>query len=108
VTGYLTRVLIIMRHCRSTASATIGSISQAYDRLFAGQVSEINWNDGSGPLRCSVRPMVVRDVSTDENADAWVEASAEGVLSRFQREGQERADARSDGAAEQYRAHHLD
>jgi hypothetical protein len=58
-------------------------ISQAYDRLLARSVSQIDWNDGSGPLRCTGGPMIVRDVETDENADAWVEASPEGFCLHF-------------------------
>ena len=59
------------------------TISQAYDRLLARPVSQIDWQDGSGPLRCTAGPMIVRDVSTNENADAWVEASAEGFCLHF-------------------------
>jgi hypothetical protein len=57
------------------------TISQAYDRLLAGPVSQIDWKDGSGPLHGE--PMVVRDVSTNENADAWVEASEKGFCLHF-------------------------
>ena len=41
----------------------------AVDRLLAGPVSIIEWKDGSKPLRCP-EPMIVRDVMTDEHADA--------------------------------------
>jgi hypothetical protein len=63
------------------------TISQAYDRLVARPVSQVDWKDGSGPLRCTAGPMVVRDVSTKENADAWVEASAEGFCLHFNARG---------------------
>jgi hypothetical protein len=58
-------------------------ISEAYDRLLAAPVSCIEWKDGSGALRCSAGPMNVRDVSTNENADAWIEASEEGLCIHF-------------------------
>jgi hypothetical protein len=61
----------------------IMTISEAYDRLLAARVSAIEWKDGNGPLRCVAGPMVVRDVSTDENADAWIETSEEGCCLHF-------------------------
>ena len=68
---------------RSICDNLIMTISEAYDRLLAGPVSRIDWKDGSGPLRCTAGPMVVRDVSTNEMADAWIEASAEGFCIHF-------------------------
>jgi hypothetical protein len=65
------------------------TISQAYDRLLAGPVSQIEWKDGSGPLRGIAGPMVVRDVDTNENADAWVEASEEGFCLHFNAKDQD-------------------
>lgn len=59
------------------------TISEAYDRLLAAPVSRIDWKDGSGSLRAPERPFIVRDVSTDEPADAWVEASDEGFCLHF-------------------------
>jgi hypothetical protein len=59
------------------------TISEAYDRLLAAPVSRIDWKDGTGPLRCTARPMTVRDVTTNENADAWIEASEERFCIHF-------------------------
>lgn len=58
------------------------TISDAYDVL-AAPVSRIDWKDGSGALRGAAGPMTIRDVSTNENADAWIEASEEGFCIHF-------------------------
>jgi hypothetical protein len=57
--------------------------SRAHDRLLAGLVSQIDWKNGNAPLRGIAGPMVVRDVSPNDNADAWVEASEEGFCLHF-------------------------
>jgi hypothetical protein len=58
------------------------TLSEIYDRLLAGPVSMIEWKDGSSPLRCP-QPMIVRDVMTDEHADAWIEGSEDGLALHF-------------------------
>jgi hypothetical protein len=58
------------------------TLSEIYDRLLAEPVSIIEWKNKSSPLRCP-EPMIVRDVMTDERADAWIEASEDGLALHF-------------------------
>lgn len=58
------------------------TISQAYDRLLAAPISQIEWKDGNGPLRCPV-PTTVRNADDDEHAEIWLEASDEGLCLHF-------------------------
>jgi len=57
------------------------TISQAYERLLAGPVTQIDWNDG-GELRCEL-PTVVHDLYDNVNAAIWLEASEEGLCLHF-------------------------
>jgi hypothetical protein len=58
------------------------TLSHVYDRLLSAPVSRIEFKNGSPELRCP-QPMIVRDVMADENADAWIEASEEGLAIHF-------------------------
>jgi hypothetical protein len=58
------------------------TLSETYDRLLAEPVSIIEWKNKSSTLRCP-EPMIVRDVMTDERADAWIEASEAGLALHF-------------------------
>jgi hypothetical protein len=59
------------------------TISQAYDRLLAGPVTQIDWKDGSEPLRCP-EPAMVGHVTDDEvSTQIWMETSEEGLCLHF-------------------------
>jgi hypothetical protein len=63
------------------------TLSEAYDRLLAGPVSQIDWKDGSGSLRTPY-PLIVRNEVENEPADIWLEASYQGLCLHFNAKNQ--------------------